>query len=1422
MNRIYRLVWNSEVGNMVAVAENARGRCKSGTGQSVVAGAVALTGCLLLTSVAHAGPDGFQVTAGTGSVAHTGNTTTITQGSQNLSLGWSTFNVGAQETVHFVQPSASAIAVNRIHDTHGSQILGQLNANGQVFLINPNGVLFGAGAQVNVGGLVASTLDLGDASLGSSTRSFSGTGSGSVVNQGRITAASGGYVALLGNTVRNAGQISAQRGTVALGAGSAATLTFAGNSLVALQIDQSTLHTLAENQQLIQADGGTVLMSAGAKDALLASVVNNTGIIEARTVDQHNGTIVLLGGMAAGTVQVGGTLDASAPHGGNGGFIETSAAHVKVANSAQITTAAPTGGNGTWLIDPVDFTVAASGGDITGAALGNLLDSNSVTVQTATGTPSPTALYGSSGTNGDIQVNDAVRWSSNTTLTLNAWRNININQSITATGSSGKLALQYGQGATNGVVGGTPATYTVNAPVNLQAGPNFSTQLGTAGALVDYTVLTSLGAEGSTTAADLQGVAGNLAGKYVLGAQIDATATSNWNSGAGFAPLGDASTRFTGIFDGLGHTITGLTVNRAGAAYGGLFGYTQSAAIRNVGLVGGSVRGSANVGGLVGYSSAGTIAHSYSTGSVSGTTRVGGLVGYSSSTTISNSYVTGSVIGSSGYVGGLVGYQVTGTVSSNYTTGSVSGSSIYVGGLVGYQIGGTASSNYTTGSVSGTSYVGGLLGYLSGGTVSNNYTTGTVSGSSIYVGGLIGYNVSGTVSNSYATGRVSGSGGAIGGLMGYNSSGSISNNYWDTFSTGKASAIGSGANIGAYAVTSDPTRSADANYAFKQSAYSRLNFASTWYMVDGATRPFLRVEYSPTITNAHQLQLMAMNLGASYTLALDINATETGTAISRSAGMWSSAGFAPVGNGSTAFSGSFDGLGHTVSGLKIDRPTTDMVGLFGKTLDSTIRNVGLVGGSVSGADGVGALVGYNQGAISNSYATGVVSGTGDYAGGLVGQNNGAISNSYATGNVSAPDFAGGLVGGNIGGTVANSYATGSVSGPNHVGGLVGATTSGLVTDSFWNTSTSGQTGSSGGTGLTTAQMMELSSFAHWSIANTGGSSAVWRIYEGHTAPLLRSFLTPLALGDTALAYNGTTQSGTATSTAGVLGMAASGRNAGTYTGYYSGQQGYDIVGGALTITPLALTVTGLVAASKVYDASTAATVSSAGAVYTGRLDGDDVLVSATGMFADKNVGNGKTVNLGSTYSGADAGNYAITDQASTSANITPATLTYTATPATRSTGQIPGGLGGTVTGMVGGETLASATTGTLDWSTPAVASSLPGLYAINGTGLGSTNYRLVQASSNATALALNAEVVAPPPPAPPVQPPPPVPTVSSTPPQPVLNAVAQLQSRTPPVAPESYRRTTVSTAMNFDGTGPSLNIVTSGIRLPAHLDADNE
>ena len=342
MNRIYRLIWNRTRGVLQVTSEFARGRTKGGRSAeggtcraawlvgvalSLPLGALAMTPPTGITTTsatltaaqpaaANALPTGGTVTAGTGRIAQGGSTLTVTQQTQNLSLNWQSFNIGSQSTVDFVQPDAGAIAVNRIADTNGSHILGHLNANGQVFLINPNGVLFGRGAQVNVGGLIASTLDVADGSLGSDTVNFSGNGSGSVTNRGTLTAAPRGYIVLLGNQVSNQGVIRAQLGSVALAGGSAVTLAFNGDRLLDMQVDQGTLNALAENRQLIVAPGGQVLMSASAENNLLASVVNNTGVIQAGGVSTAGGAVRLLasGGNAvdSGSINVSGVKGGSA------------------------------------------------------------------------------------------------------------------------------------------------------------------------------------------------------------------------------------------------------------------------------------------------------------------------------------------------------------------------------------------------------------------------------------------------------------------------------------------------------------------------------------------------------------------------------------------------------------------------------------------------------------------------------------------------------------------------------------------------------------------------------------------------------------------------------------------------------------------------------------------------------------------------------------------------------------------------------------------------------------------------------------------------------------------------------------------------------------------------------------------------------
>ena len=177
-------------------------------------------------------------------------------------------------------------------------------------------------------------------------------------------------------------------------------------------------------------------------------------------------------------------------------------------------------------------------------------------------------------------------------------------------------------------------------------------------------------------------------------------------------------------------------------------------------------------------------------------------------------------------------------------------------------------------------------------------------------------------------------------------------------------------------------------------------------------------------------------------------------------------GWQPIGDSSNAFNARFEGNGHTISNLMIDRSDVNRVGLFGSTQNGAeIANLGLPNVNIIGSSQVGGLVGFSFGSITNSYTTGSV--TGDSSlGGLVGNNRGTITSSYTTVSVTGDSSLGGLVGNNRG-TITNSYATGLVSGRQSVGGLVGRNRRGTITGSYWNINTSGIRTSAGGMGKTT-------------------------------------------------------------------------------------------------------------------------------------------------------------------------------------------------------------------------------------------------------------------------------------------------------------------------------------------------------------------
>jgi filamentous hemagglutinin family protein len=806
---------------------------------SPLAAALVALGTVGLSAPAGAAPTGGQISAGAGSISSVANgaggtRTVIQQNSNRLAINWAGFDIGAKDSVTFAQPNSGAIALNRITGQNPTQILGALNANGQVFILNPNGVLFGKTAQVNVGGLLASTLNLSDSDFLAGRYRFTDSGgTGTIVNEGQISSP-GGYIAFIAPQVSNQGQLLADGGTVELAAGAAATVTLASNRLVSLTIDEGTLDALAQNGDLIRADGGLVILTSKGQDAVLSGVVNNTGVIQARTAATGaNGTIRLLAD--GGTTTAGGTLDASAPNGGDGGLIETSGQVFKLLPGTTITTLAAQGKTGMWLVDPLDITVAATGGDLTGAELSAELATTDVTLSTSTGS------LGTPGS-GIILIHDAVSWSSGSTLTLDADDAIEIEGVIDA-------------GVTGSILATAANNLTVSAPVT-----GSSVTLDSGGQIVVDQTLTantlSLSAGGGVTinsslVAGTGGLltlsAGNIinvspdaaieTGSFILGGgnwiQVGAGSLAGFSASFDFEILGGAS--FLRALNGAGtatnpylvsdvFSLQGIGSSAALLAdsyqlsssftAGGTGTWNGGSGFVPIGTAAAPFTGSLNGGGmtidalfidrpgtdgvgLFGAISDGLVANLTLTGvSITGSVDVGALAGeniggrvqavnvLSGSVAATDDTLTAMSDGTD--LGGLVGHNLDSSTEAEITLSSVAAGvtvglsnpsdtgSRKVGGLVGSNDGSILLSNAAA-NVAGDADVGGIAGGSTN-LVQFSYASGNVTGTTS-AGGLVGTN-QGVVDESFAAGSTVATAGDAGGLVGQNeATGQITNSY---------------------------------------------------------------------------------------------------------------------------------------------------------------------------------------------------------------------------------------------------------------------------------------------------------------------------------------------------------------------------------------------------------------------------------------------------------------------------------------------------------------------------------------------------------------------------------------------------------------------------------------------------------------------
>ena len=259
---------------------------------------------------ARALPTAGQVVAGSAQITQSGLQTQVNQSSQRAVVNWDSFNVGKDATVTFNQPNSSAVTLNRVTGSSPSVIDGAIRANGQVVLVNPNGITFGRGAQVDAAGVVASTMNISNKDFMDGKSTYKGDGTGKIINEGTIsTTVKDGYIALLAPEIRNDGYLIAKmgQGTVALGAGKQITLDFRGDSLISLKVDESAINALIENKRLIKVEGGLVIIAAGAANNLMGSVIKNTGRISASSMQSNGGVIELV----AGSITQAGQISAN-------------------------------------------------------------------------------------------------------------------------------------------------------------------------------------------------------------------------------------------------------------------------------------------------------------------------------------------------------------------------------------------------------------------------------------------------------------------------------------------------------------------------------------------------------------------------------------------------------------------------------------------------------------------------------------------------------------------------------------------------------------------------------------------------------------------------------------------------------------------------------------------------------------------------------------------------------------------------------------------------------------------------------------------------------------------------------------------------------------------------------------------------------
>jgi filamentous hemagglutinin family protein len=304
----------------------------------------------------NAHPTGGAVVAGSGSISQSASTTTIDQSSQRVAINWRSFNVGSQQTVDVVQPSASAVALMRVSSPNPSQVAGRIDSNGQVIIVNQTGITFDKGAQANSSGLVLSAAGINNKDFMAGRMVFDQAAHPNAVifNAGQVTIKQAGLLAALAPAVQNSGVIEAKLGHVELVGAKTATLDLYGDGLVDVSalgaVTQAPvgpsghpLNALVRQTGTVQAQGGTVEIAANAADGVVQDLESVSGIVSAHTIGTDTGTVTIDG--AGGSAVVGGRVGAVGGVGADGGGIAVDAAGGVVINAtAQLNASGGVGG----------------------------------------------------------------------------------------------------------------------------------------------------------------------------------------------------------------------------------------------------------------------------------------------------------------------------------------------------------------------------------------------------------------------------------------------------------------------------------------------------------------------------------------------------------------------------------------------------------------------------------------------------------------------------------------------------------------------------------------------------------------------------------------------------------------------------------------------------------------------------------------------------------------------------------------------------------------------------------------------------------------------------------------------------------------------------------------------------------------------